>query len=1091
MSIAVAAAALPCLQHDTLPPFSSLSVLFPFRSFPSLPFVPSFPPSLSSFFPFLLSSPLSPPLFTYLPSLVFFLTSNSHRPIPPPVPFPYTSSCFFPLHLLTLSSFPTPPYLGFLLHSSSPSFTSSFRFSSFLQNILCGYLEPPFVTRAQYAWAAENQCQYLFTKGNSTATSTSTACQIASLEAECDMPGNDLMTQVLPPNPSPAANANTCGQLCCSQPLCTGFVYAIAPTNYMTCTAGQPCCYLKSENAASINSTVEDIYCGTVTGQPPPPTPADSPPTGMRSAVPHGGLGAGSIELRADGTLHEWTIVNQSPAGAAKFHSFDNAFFGLHTADESGETFAATLRTTPPAGLPGVRSLRYNGAHPVSRLEPLDDRFLADASLFAYSSYHLNDLTASSKPGIYYTLLAENPSAQTVNVTFLLTMPLAIEEDTTRLDPNGKRVSASSPVNCLHACQADASCASWTWSTTGCTLSTVVPLNTYANGTFSGVKSQWAAKATPLSQCLTLARQGTGPTAGNLSLCLPLSTSTQQGVNQDTNDIGFSYGSADDAQSIWDLFSAHGTLNQNTSGAYGAVAVRVTLAPYASAVLPIMLTWYFPNRDHLGANIGNYYANLWPDSQAVADAMAASHTDALTNITALHTAFFNSSLPEWLQDALINTLSHPRSAWWTRDGRWRQWEAYDCVNIDSVHNDGERHLPYIFFFPETTRNKLQAWGKYALADGMINEQLGCGCMGPVPNLDDACGRVMSDVTSMFIMYVLELYKWSNDTETLEALWPHVLQGAQWQMSVSQEYGIPAHLVATYDILGLDQYPTATYNAIFHLMAMKAAQELALVMGNASFAETCNTAFLRGQRALDDLLWVEAGNASHYAAVQGVNASLMADCMYAQVLAYSSGLGLLMQDQERLATHLVNEGLSNDTPFGLRAITGAQIGGTDDCIWQGASPNWATLNLHLYGASAYPAALAQPEKSLNVWRERLNDQWNTAGLAGHDGYPYITSHYGFHMVQWHLPLAISGQQAHLPNGTLTFAPVISPPYTLPILLPGVLGSLSAIQSDPHTVTFDVKLTSGSLSLTYLAVAGHICPNSTIALSAGQSISWTSS
>ena len=107
-----------------------------------------------------------------------------------------------------------------------------------------------------------------------------------------------------------------------------------------------------------------------------------------------------------------------------------------------------------------------------------------------------------------------------------------------------------------------------------------------------------------------------------------------------------------------------------------------------------------------------------------------------------------------------------------RDGKWRQWEAYDCVNVDSVHNDGERHIPYMTIFPDSTRNKLLAWGKVQLGNGMIPEQLACGCTGAIdPGLDKGCGRVMSDVSSMYIVYVLELYKWQNDTETLHTLWP--------------------------------------------------------------------------------------------------------------------------------------------------------------------------------------------------------------------------------------------------------------------------------------------------------------------------------
>ena len=28
---------------------------------------------------------------------------------------------------------------------------------------------------------------------------------------------------------------------------------------------------------------------------------------------------------------------------------------------------------------------------------------------------------------------------------------------------------------------------------------------------------------------------------------------------------------------------------------------------------------------------------------------------------------------------------------------------------DSIHNDGERHVPYLMFFPNSTRNKLAVW----------------------------------------------------------------------------------------------------------------------------------------------------------------------------------------------------------------------------------------------------------------------------------------------------------------------------------------------------------------------------------------------
>jgi hypothetical protein len=56
-------------------------------------------------------------------------------------------------------------------------------------------------------------------------------------------------------------------------------------------------------------------------------------------------------------------------------------------------------------------------------------------------------------------------------------------------------------------------------------------------------------------------------------------------------------------------------------------------------------------------------------------------------------------------------------------GFWRQYEAYDCPDLDSIHNDGERHIPYIMFLPDGTRSKLAAWAGNQEPNGMLAEQI--------------------------------------------------------------------------------------------------------------------------------------------------------------------------------------------------------------------------------------------------------------------------------------------------------------------------------------------------------------------------------
>ena len=130
-----------------------------------------------------------------------------------------------------------------------------------------------------------------------------------------------------------------------------------------------------------------------------------------------------------------------------------------------------------------------------------------------------------------------------------------------------------------------------------------------------------------------------------------------------------------------------------------------------------------------------------------------------------HAAFFeSSSLPAWLQDVLVNSMSNWRSAFMTADGRWRQWEAYDCVDVDSVHNDYQRQMPYALFFPDLVKNVMTTgWAKLQQADGMITESLSGGCMGATGRLDGGGGRKMGDVSTVFLIETLQLYEWTNDT----------------------------------------------------------------------------------------------------------------------------------------------------------------------------------------------------------------------------------------------------------------------------------------------------------------------------------------
>lgn len=349
-------------------------------------------------------------------------------------------------------------------------------------------------------------------------------------------------------------------------------------------------------------------------------------------------------------------------------------------------------------------------------------------------------------------------------------------------------------------------------------------------------------------------------------------------------------------------------------------------------------------------------------------------------------------------------------------------------------------------FPDGTRSKLAAWAHNQLPNGMLAEQIfeqnpdtyqntrcdacpserrmACGSTRKrrTPSLD----RNMSDVSSMFILYVLELLRWDADNVTATLYYPTVKRAAQWQMRNASRFGVPTHLQTSYDIMGFDKSEVAVYASVFHLAAMAAAAELATFAGDASFADECRAALERGRSAIDQLQWSVEGRhywaaSSNCTAGAGCDASsgVFADSFYAQVLVYSVAGEELLADPTRLDQHLETEARTNcvhtdlsggngstdvlapGCPNGLVGITGRPVQGTDLMVWAMTNYNHATLLVRrsdggMRAGATSPQvgrALALAQAAGTSYTERVRDQWNVAGIQSNDGYPCLTSHCG--------------------------------------------------------------------------------------------------
>ena len=159
----------------------------------------------------------------------------------------------------------------------------------------------------------------------------------------------------------------------------------------------------------------------------------------------------------------------------------------------------------------------------------------------------------------------------------------------------------------------------------------------------------------------------------------------------------------------------------------------------------------------------------------------------------------------------------------------------------------------------------------------------------------------------------------------------------------------------------------------------------------------------------------------------------------------------------------------------------------------------TLTLLLAAAAAVVRGLPITGMSEN-FRMRLRDMWNLRALTHTDGSivpaettraielgaPREQGHYGFMLTDLYLYPLLAGLSVDIPAGKLSFAPKYPAPYSVPLLLAGVVGSLRSPEVGTYTLTVafgSLKLPAGGLS-----VHGAACPKA-VELVEGQSITWT--
>ncbi len=342
-----------------------------------------------------------------------------------------------------------------------------------------------------------------------------------------------------------------------------------------------------------------------------------------------------------------------------------------------------------------------------------------------------------------------------------------------------------------------------------------------------------------------------------------------------------------DAAKLWADFAADGRLTTSEGDQpsepgttwNSALAVPLRVEPGRSASATFLLAWHFPNHYYMdsGHRIGNMYNNWFKDADAVIAYLAANLDRLGAETKAYHDAIYDTSLPYYVVDAVTSQADVIRSqtCMWTENDEMLCFEGNACCPMNCTHvwNYAQTMAK---LFPSLERNMRQLdLGPCMNAAGMVGHRIAVPPKGPSAGeaTDGQCGTVLKAYRE---------YLQSPDDAWLKQWWPKIKLATQFLINKDKEAQPDANLDDwvpvknrallegivkatepdgiiisnqwnTYDCSVFGPNP---FIGSLYLAALRAAEEMAKVCGDADFAKQCRAIFERGQKNFVDLMWNE-------------------------------------------------------------------------------------------------------------------------------------------------------------------------------------------------------------------------------------------
>jgi non-lysosomal glucosylceramidase len=733
-------------------------------------------------------------------------------------------------------------------------------------------------------------------------------------------------------------------------------------------------------------------------------------PQATALAFPLGGIGTGNVSLGARGNLRDWELFNKP----AKNSSLPNSFFAIRLQPEGEEAFSRVLEgpVQPPhhlgfgyapetnAGLPRFQNASFRGEYPFAWLTFDTGNLPASISLEAYTPFIPLQAEDSGIPCAILTYTVRN----TGGVSLAVSLAGSITNPATKMNDT---YGVATPISSHNEFRDEP-------ALRGLFYSVDCHVDDLKFGNMALVTDHKAITAKP---------------------------------------AWFRGAWFDYLQEFWDDFTSDGLLTDLCYTApaekpdTGSLCLSSHLAPGEECEFRFVLTWYFPNRPRGWgkgqATIRNQYAARFTDAWKVGQYVLAELHGLEEGTRTFHRAFFSSTLPSEVLDAVSANIVPLRSTtcFWTEDGRFYGWEGChdnegcchgSCTHVWSyaqtlayLFPSLERAMRDIEFIVETEPDGYMAFRTMRTFDPDLRWDWQ-GAKAPAA-VDGQMGSILRTYREWTLC---------GDRQWLHSVWPGVkrsLSYAAKQWDADGDGVLEGVQHNTYDI---EFHGPNPLGSIYYLAALRAVEEMAKAMDENELAADCQKKFSIASVNVDSALWdgdffvqrIENVDAYKYQFGLGC----LSDQLLGQLHAHLLGLGaLLPEDHLRKAGQSIykynfRQDFRNHTNCQRTYVLNDEAG-LLMCSWpkQGRPRLPFVYSDEVWTGTEYQVAaeliyLHQLDEGLSIVRAVRSrhdgvkrNPWNEVE-CGH--------HYARSMSSWAVLLALTGQQGDVANRLLSFAPV---------------------------------------------------------------------